>query len=150
MEMLRQNFNPYEELGQLSESGSHDKTVMAVLSGEVEVVRAASGNRPARRIRLTKGQGAVVDAKGETIARLKKVDVKLVQAMRERLAKRDAARAWWSDSAARISVFDGTQPTLTQVPPIVPVPMRATWAPSSAPWMAAENPAEPAPTTAKS
>ncbi len=32
-------------------------------------------------------------------------------------------------SAARISVFGGTQPTLTQVSPMVPLPPRATWAP---------------------
>ena len=34
--------------------------------------------------------------------------------------KRPAERAWCKDSAALISAFDGTQPTLTQVPPIVP------------------------------
>src|SRR3546814_11590366 len=53
-------------------------------------------------------------------------------------------------SIARIRVFDGTQPTLTQVPPMMPWPMRATWAPASAAVMAAENPAEPAPITARS
>ena len=36
IEMLRQGFDPYKQLGQLSESGSHDKTVMAVLAGEVD------------------------------------------------------------------------------------------------------------------
>ena len=36
MEMLKQGFDPYKQLGQLSASGSHDKTVMAVLSGEVD------------------------------------------------------------------------------------------------------------------
>ena len=36
MEMLRQGFDPYRQLGQLSASGSHDKTVMAVLAGEVD------------------------------------------------------------------------------------------------------------------
>ena len=35
-EMLEQGFDPYKELAQLSASGSHDKTVMAVLSGEVD------------------------------------------------------------------------------------------------------------------
>jgi signal transduction histidine kinase/DNA-binding response OmpR family regulator/HPt (histidine-containing phosphotransfer) domain-containing protein len=36
MEMFKQGFNPYKELAQLSASGSHYKTVMAVLSGEVD------------------------------------------------------------------------------------------------------------------
>jgi signal transduction histidine kinase/CheY-like chemotaxis protein len=36
MEMLKQGFDPYKQLGQLSTSGSHDKTVMAVLAGEVD------------------------------------------------------------------------------------------------------------------
>ena len=36
MEMLKQGFDPYEQLGQISTSGSHDKTVMAVLNGEVD------------------------------------------------------------------------------------------------------------------
>src|SRR5689334_15356946 len=39
---------------------------------------------------------------------------------------------------------------LTHVPPLVPCPIRATCAPSSAPVIAAENPAEPAPLTARS
>src|SRR5262249_21419943 len=49
---------------------------------------------------------------------------------------------------ARISVFDGTQPILTQVPPMTPWPIRATCAPCSAAVIAAEKPADPAPTTA--
>ena len=64
-------------------------------------------------------------------------------------AKRLAVRAWWRVSAARIMVFDGTQPTLTQVPPMVPLPARTTCAPISAAVIAAENPAEPAPMTAR-
>jgi len=36
IEMLRQGFDPYKQLGQLSTSGSHDRTVMAVLNGEVD------------------------------------------------------------------------------------------------------------------
>lgn len=36
MEMLKQGFDPYKQLGELSTSGSHDKTVMAVLAGEVD------------------------------------------------------------------------------------------------------------------
>ena len=36
IEMLRQGLDPYEDLGELSESGSHDKTVLAVLAGEVD------------------------------------------------------------------------------------------------------------------
>jgi hypothetical protein len=55
-----------------------------------------------------------------------------------------------SASVARIRFFDGTQPVLTQVPPIVPCPTSATRAPSSAAVIAAENPAEPAPTIAMS
>src|SRR3546814_7854097 len=65
-------------------------------------------------------------------------------------AKRDAVCAWCRLSTARMSVLDGTQPTLTQVPPMVPWPISATLAPSSAAAMAAENPADPAPTTARS
>ena len=64
--------------------------------------------------------------------------------------KRAAVRAWCSVSAARIRVLDGTQPTLTQVPPIVPWPISATRTPSSAAVIAAEKPAEPAPITARS
>jgi hypothetical protein len=44
-------------------------------------------------------------------------------------AKRAATRALWSVSTARIKVFDGTQPILTQVPPIAPLLMSATCAP---------------------
>src|SRR3546814_7283856 len=51
---------------------------------------------------------------------------------------------WSSD------VCSSDLPTLTQVPPMMPWPMRATWAPASAAVMAAENPAEPAPITARS
>jgi signal transduction histidine kinase/DNA-binding response OmpR family regulator len=36
MEMLKQGFDPYKQLGRLSTSGSHDKTVVAVLAGEVD------------------------------------------------------------------------------------------------------------------
>jgi signal transduction histidine kinase/DNA-binding response OmpR family regulator len=36
MEMLKQGFDPYKQLGQIFTSGSHDKTVMAVLAGEVD------------------------------------------------------------------------------------------------------------------
>ena len=46
--------------------------------------------------------------------------------------------------------FDGTQPKLTQVPPIVPWPTSATRLPASAAVIEAENPAEPAPTTMRS
>src|SRR2546425_2388644 len=49
-----------------------------------------------------------------------------------------------------MSVFDGTQPTFTQVPPSVPPSTIATRAPRSAPLMAAANPAEPPPTTSRS
>src|SRR2546427_12961073 len=47
-------------------------------------------------------------------------------------------------------VFDGTQPTFTQVPPSVPPSTIATRAPRSAALMAAANPAEPPPTTRRS
>src|SRR5262245_11926867 len=40
--------------------------------------------------------------------------------------KRAATRALWRDSAARIRVFDGTQPILTQVPPMAPLAISAT------------------------
>jgi hypothetical protein len=63
---------------------------------------------------------------------------------------RAAARALCKVSAARISAFDGTQPILTQVPPIVPAPISATCAPCSAAVIAAEKPADPAPTTTRS
>ncbi len=36
MEMLKQGFNPYKELSRISVSGSHEKTVKAILSGEVD------------------------------------------------------------------------------------------------------------------
>src|SRR5260370_42534275 len=64
--------------------------------------------------------------------------------------KRAAAAAWCNPSVARIRFFDGTQPVLTQVPPIVPCPINATRAPSSAAVIAAEKPADPAPMTARS
>src|SRR5439155_1697742 len=49
-----------------------------------------------------------------------------------------------------MSVFDGTQPTFTQVPPSVPPSTRATRASRSAALMAAANPAEPPPTIRRS
>ena len=56
-----------------------------VLSGKVDVVRAADGDRPAERIRLTKDEGAFVAAKGGAIRRRAKVDVELLASMRERI-----------------------------------------------------------------
>src|SRR3546814_4526580 len=56
----------------------------------------------------------------------------------------------WSSDVCSSDLLDGTQPTLTQVPPITPWPISATFAPSSAAVIAAEKPAEPAPTTATS
>ena len=53
-------------------------------------------------------------------------------------------------SPARIIALDGTQPTLTQVPPMVPCPTMATRLPASAALIEAENPAEPAPMTMRS
>src|SRR3546814_17951699 len=65
-----------------------------------------------------------------------------------RPGKRVTARPPCTASAARINVLDGTQPTLTQVPPITPWPISATFAPRSAAVTAAEQPAEPVPTPA--
>ncbi len=50
-----------------------------------------------------------------------------------------ATLAWCTASVARINAFEGTQPILTQVPPIVPYPMSATCAPCSAAVIAAEK-----------
>src|SRR3546814_7060975 len=61
-----------------------------------------------------------------------------------------AALAWWMLSTARIIALEGTQPTLTHVPPMVPAPMTATSAPCSTAVMAAENPADPPPMTTRS
>jgi hypothetical protein len=47
--------------------------------------------------------------------------------------------------AARIMIFEGTQPTLTQVPPKVPRSMSVTSAPSSAARIAQANAAPPLP-----
>src|SRR3990172_12858703 len=49
-----------------------------------------------------------------------------------------------------MSVFEGTQPMLTQVPPMVSASTNATLKPSSAPRTAAANPAEPPPITIRS
>src|SRR5262245_53444112 len=65
-------------------------------------------------------------------------------------AKRPAALTWCRVSVALMRALEGTQPTLTQVPPRVPWPISATLAPCSAAVMAAENPADPAPITARS
>src|SRR3970040_2396015 len=50
--------------------------------------------------------------------------------------------------AAGIRVFDGTQPTLTQVPPMTPRSIRVTVAPSSAAFSAAAIAPPPLPMTA--
>src|SRR5260370_35540810 len=49
-----------------------------------------------------------------------------------------------------MSVFDGTQPTFTHVPPRVPASMMAALKPRSAARIAAAKAAEPPPTIAKS
>ena len=71
-------------------------------------------------------------------------DPHLAQAMSE------AVLAWRTASVALISALEGTQPTFTQLPPIVPWPISATRLPASAAVIAAENPADPAPITARS
>ncbi len=50
--------------------------------------------------------------------------------------------------APRIMIFEGTQPTLTQVPPSVPASIIVTDAPSSAARSAPANAAPPLPMTA--
>ena len=50
--------------------------------------------------------------------------------------------------AARISILDGTQPTFTQVPPIVAASMIVTRAPPSAARIAQANAPDPLPTIA--
>ena len=63
-------------------------------------------------------------------------------------ASKGLSRRMWATCAARIIIFDGTQPTLTQVPPIVPRSMRVTRAPRSAAFSAAAIAAPPLPMTA--
>ena len=55
-------------------------------------------------------------------------------------------RCCWASCAARIKIFEGTQPTLTQQPPIICAPsMMVTLAPPSAALMAQANALEPLP-----
>src|SRR5260370_13475485 len=54
----------------------------------------------------------------------------------------------WATCAALISIFEGTQPILTQVPPVVPRSTIATSAPSSWRRIAAAKAAPPLPITA--
>ena len=67
MEMLKQGFDPYKQLGQLSASGSHDKTVMAVLVGEVDagVCRTDTLERLAGNGEIELNDIALITAKNE-------------------------------------------------------------------------------------
>jgi len=71
MEMLRQGFDPYKQLGQLSASGSHDKTVMAVLAGEVDagVCRTDTLERLAGRGDIDLKEIALITGKNEQYPR---------------------------------------------------------------------------------
>ncbi|CAM7210185.1 hypothetical protein KLMIMMO101B1_29515 [Klebsiella michiganensis] len=58
------------------------------------------------------------------------------------------SRRKWAIWAARIMILDGTQPTLTQVPPMVPRSISVTFAPCSTAFSAAAIAAPPLPITA--
>ena len=75
---------------------------------------------------------------------------KSVSSPRTAMPAKGVCCAQWSDSAARISAFDGTHPTLIQVPPTVPRSRKATVAPRSDALMAAANAAPPEPITTRS
>ncbi len=71
MEMLKQGFDPYRQLGQLSASGSHDKTVLAVLAGEVDagVCRTDTLERLAGSGELDISDIALITSKNEQYPR---------------------------------------------------------------------------------
>lgn len=66
---------------------------VAVLAGAVEIVREARGDWPEERTRLTKGQGAFIEAKDGVISRRGQVDFGLVAKMQSRLSKIRQAQA---------------------------------------------------------
>jgi len=68
MEMLEQGFDPYQDLAQLSTSGSHDKTVMAVLSGEVDagVCRTDTLEKLANQGKINLEDIALISSKNES------------------------------------------------------------------------------------
>ena len=71
MEMLKQGFDPYKQLGQISASGSHDKTVMAVLAGEVDagVCRTDTLERLAGKGEINLDDIALIISKNELYPR---------------------------------------------------------------------------------
>ncbi|MCG8583504.1 MAG: FecR domain-containing protein [Pirellulales bacterium] len=76
------------------EVNQHGTARVVVVSGEVEVVRAASDYGTERRVRLTQGQGALVATRSATIELQEDADEKFVAAIRARneYAARVAAR----------------------------------------------------------
>lgn len=65
--------------------GQHGAAEVVVLSGEVDLVRTSLGDQSAERVRLTRGQGATVEAKSGAIARHGKVDEQTIAEMKSRL-----------------------------------------------------------------
>jgi hypothetical protein len=78
-----------------------------VLSGKVDVIREAADGSVAQRITLTKNEGAFIEARGGTITKHENVDVRLVAAMRSRLATTQrgiwSASPWVDDSSLPLS-----------------------------------------------
>jgi hypothetical protein len=102
------------------------------------------------------GRIAVQDAFVLGVAQFIDAGLLLGQQRRARIAGVVAAmppsnglsRRRWAIWAARIMILDGTQPTLTQVPPMVPRSISVTRAPCSTAFSAAAIAAPPLPMTA--